>query len=212
VDKRATDRTTKSLWLCALLTWTVLAQEAAEGLAANDPPTTVYVTDELRLGLYRTEETTGQAMRTLVSGSRLEVEERSLRSIRVRTEDGDQGWVKTAYIVDSVPARRQLAALEKLNAEQTSKLEKKDQELTTLNEQILALEQSLADAERGIRELPALKDSNEALRARLEAGRAAVAPVWLLLATATALLIGILLGYWWLDRKVRRQFGGVRVY
>ena len=59
----------------------------AAGEAADD---VVYVTDELRLGLFDGEGTTGRPARMLTSGNKLQILERALRSIRVRTEDGDR--------------------------------------------------------------------------------------------------------------------------
>lgn len=200
---------TRILRIAAAMLLTVLPSAAVMGQASAD---VVYVTDELRLGLYNTEETTGRALKTLVSGARLEVLERSLMSIRVRTEDGDEGWVKTAYIVTNEPARRRLAALESLQAATAESLAQAEAEKQTLMGRMGELEDALAEAEQGIVDLPGIRAENAALAAELARGGIRVPILWLGIATAGALIIGVLLGYWWLDRKVRRKFGGVRVY
>lgn len=172
----------------------------------------VYVTDELRLGLYRTEETSGRALKTLVSGARLEVLERSLMSIQVRTEDGDEGWVKTAYIVTSEPARRRLATVETLQSETAARLADREAELSALKSDHDALAAELALARQGITDLPGLRAENESLKAALNEGGVRVPLLWIFIASVLSLLLGGLLGYWLLDRRVRRRFGGIRVY
>ncbi len=192
-----------------LLTLAILARDAA---AAAPDAGVVYVTDELRLGLYPTEETTGRAMKTLVSGTRLTVLERSLMSIRVRSEAGDEGWVKTAYVVAKEPARRRVAALEALQKETAAELASRETDIAELAGQIRELHEKLARAEQGIQDLPALVAENEALRATLADTGIRVPLVWFVLAAVASLVLGAGLGYWWLDRRVRRNFGGIRVY
>lgn len=172
----------------------------------------VYVTDELRLGLYRTEETSGRALKTLVSGARLEVLERSLMSIQVRTEDGDEGWVKTAYIVTSEPARRRLATVETLQSETAARLADREAELSALKSDHDALVAELTLTRQGVTDLPGLRAENENLKAALNEGGIRVPLLWIFIASMLSLLLGGLLGYWLLDRRVRRRFGGIRVY
>ena len=203
-----------NLVLPVLVTLALLTtgMQAIAAPADTTPGNIVYVTDELRLGLYRTEETTGRSLKTLVSGSRLEILERSLMSIRVRSEDGDEGWVKTAYVVAAEPARRRLAGLEALQAETESQLTARSAEVGQLQEQIGTLNQELAEAVQGIADLPAVRAENEDLKLTLDAIGIQIPLLWVLLATLATLVAGFVFGYWWLDRRVRKNFGGVRVY
>ncbi len=172
----------------------------------------VYVTDELRLGLYASEDTSGRALKTLVSGARLEILERSLMSIRVRTEDGDQGWVKTAFVVDREPARRRVARIESELTETAAALAAKTSEVDELSDRIANLDADLASAKQGIEDLPELRTENATLRAALSEGGLRVPWPWLVVAVLIALVIGMAAGYRWLDRRVRRQFGGLKIY
>jgi SH3 domain protein len=172
----------------------------------------VYVTDELRLGLYSTEETSGRANKTLLSGARLTVLERALMSIRVRTEDGEEGWVKTAYIVALEPARSRLARVEAEAAETAARLADTEAALQSATAEADDLAASLAEANTGITELPALKEENAALKAALNEGDIRVPLAWFIVAALISALIGGLIGYWLLDRRVRSHFGGLRVY
>jgi SH3 domain protein len=173
---------------------------------------TVYVTDELRLGLYDNEMATGRQFKTLVSGAALEVLEKSLMTIRVRTEEGDEGWVKTAYIVTEEPGRRRAAGLAVENEKLQATIEASSAELLAAQARISNLETELADAQAGIEELPELRNTNAELEAQLASVDAMVARHWLLIAALAMLIIGFGAGYYWLDRRVRKQFGGVRVY
>jgi SH3 domain protein len=172
----------------------------------------VYVTDELRLGLYRTEETSGRTIKTLISGARLTVLERSLMSIQVRTEEGDEGWVKTAYIVETEPARARLARIEAAAEETEARLAAAEEALDASRTQAGQLADELAAAERGITELPALRAENTTLKEALAEGGLRVPLHWFIGATLVCLFIGALIGYWLLDRRVRSRFGGLRPY
>ena len=188
-----------------LLTLSAQSYSAEEG-------DVVYVTDELRLGLYSGEDTSGRARKTLLSGARLTVLERSLMSIRVRTDDGDEGWVKTAYIVEVEPARSKLARVEAEAAATSSRLAEAEAALVEATEQTADLNTQLAEANAGITELPALREENTALRAALEEGGIKVPLLWLIAAALISAVVGGLIGYWLLDRRVRSRFGGMRLY
>jgi hypothetical protein len=179
--------------------------------AVPEPGSVVFVTDELRLGLYATEETSDRARRTLLSGTRLTVLERSLRSIRVRTDDGAEGWVKAAYVVETEPARARLERTEEAHAVAVASLAERDTELAKTREQVAALSGSLAALESRHENLPALEAENATLKERL-ARHATRQRVWLAVAAVLGLVLGAAIGWWWLDRRVRRQFGGVRIY
>lgn len=187
----------------------LLALTPFVAVAAED---TVYITDELRLGLYDGEQTTGRPFQTLISGARLEVLERALMTVRVRTEDGVEGWVKTAYLVTSEPARRRVERLEREYATMSDQFDSIRAVETGKNSRIESLETDLAEAQQNISKLPELEEDNAELRAALDATGISVALRWLIIAAIAAFAIGCLAGYLWLDRRVRRQFGGLKVY
>lgn len=85
---------------------------------------TKYVIDHLIINLRSGQSDEHRIIRTLPSGTRLEVLETTTDYSRVRTEDGTEGWVLNQYI-SSTPTAKQLlasaeaklAGLEKENAE-----------------------------------------------------------------------------------------------
>ncbi len=191
---------------------TMVTLLASAALLAAQPSGIVYVTDELRLGLYRTEETSGRSIKTLISGARLEILERSLMSVRVRAEDGAEGWVKTAYLVEIEPARRRLASLEQQQAVSQSALAAAESAQTSLAERAQSLQQELDQVRQDIIDLPALQQENATLKESLQASGILVPMIWVIAAALSSFFVGWFAGNWWLDRKVRRTFGGVRVY
>ena len=66
---------------------------------------TVYVTDNLRLGLHEAEDTSGRPFRMLESGQEMEILSRDRNYANVRLPDATEGWVKNAYLVDEKPAK-----------------------------------------------------------------------------------------------------------
>ncbi len=66
---------------------------------------TAYITDNLRLGLHQSEDTSDRAFRMLESGQELEIISRDRNYANVRLPDGTSGYVKAAYLVDEKPAK-----------------------------------------------------------------------------------------------------------
>ncbi len=117
----------------------LLAFQFTTAVAAQEA-TTVYVTDELRLGLYPGEMTTGSPSKTLLSGAKLEVLERSMMSLQVRTEQGDIGWVKSGYTVSAEPARRRIITLAADNARMETALSAADKAREAASDRVEELE------------------------------------------------------------------------
>lgn len=177
---------------------------------------TAYVTDMLRLGLHQAADTSDEPIENLGSGAALEVLERTPLYLRVRTEEGREGWVKAAYIVEEKPARARVAEVESelaaLRAElvqaNAARVEA-ESVASRLNAQAAATDESRGAVEET---LARLRGENEAFAARLERYRSSVPLVWAGAALVVALVGGFLAGLWWLDGLIRRRHGGFRVY
>ncbi len=191
----------------------VLALAAAAGTVQAE---TAYVTDMLRLGLHRAADTSDAPFDNLVSGTRLEVLERTAFYARVRTPDGAEGWVKSAFLVTEEPARARLLAFEARIAEleastrdakaaAAAAIEKAER---TTKEAEAALAASAAQRDK----LERLERENAEYEQRLGGGQVRVPLVWAAAAFAVALAGGVALGIWWLDALIRRRHGGYRVY
>ena len=185
-------------------------------VAANASAETAYVTDLLRLGLHAAQDTSDQPFQTLVSGTELEVLQRVPNFARVRTQEGREGWVKSAYLVDEKPARLIVseteAELDRVRAEAV----RADNARSAAEAEMAAL---LSDTESKVGKVISMESSierlsaeNEVYAARLETYRGAVPLSWAAAAFGVALVGGFCLGLWALDTYVRRRHGGFRVY
>ena len=191
----------------------IVAALLAQAVAAQE---TAYVTDILRLGIHRAADTSDSPFRNLVSGTQLTVLERTTNYARVRTEDGEEGWVRSAFIVTDKPAvlivdetRAELdAALARAAAAETSMAEA-EARVGRMTEE-LTLKIDAADAVQDT--LAGLQEENAGYEALLGRYRGAVPIVWVVGAVVVAFSGGALLGTWWLDRRIRRRFGGHRIY
>jgi len=72
-----------------------------------------YVSDKLIVTLREAPRKDGMALRKLGTGTPVEVLEESGRYLRVRTEEGEEGWVGKQYISSEVPKPIVIAGLRK---------------------------------------------------------------------------------------------------
>ena len=197
--------------LIKILLVTVLLGPAASTLAE-----TLWVTDQLRLGLHRASDTSDRAFQTLLSGTKLEILERNAYYARVRLETGETGWVKAAYLAEEEPAAARVLPLTEQNEELQSEvlslqagIEERDQRLNRLEAELTRLEdQAGANLEEleGLRLVESELESMKSQQAFSIPGPIA----WP--ALVLALGAGFLGGYRWLDSRIRKRHGGFRVW
>ena len=180
---------------------------------------TAYVTDVLQLGLHQAQDTSDQPFRNLASGTELEILEQLPRFARVRTVDGEEGWVRPAYLVTEQPARHRVAELEAAVADLNARLV--SLAAATVDGPLPgaagdaaagAAAEPLASAGAIQDALAELRSENETYQALLEAYRGSVPWSWAWPALALALLAGFVAGLWCLDAYIRRRHGGFRIW
>jgi len=177
---------------------------------------TAYVTDILQLGLHAAEDTSDRPFRNLQSGTELEVLTRVPNYALVETANGEQGWVRSAYLVTEKPARLRVSevetALEIMREElETAQMARQEaeQEATRLGLNIQARANS---SEAVLDTLERLKIEAEDYEQRLETYRGSIPLAWVVAALVLALIGGFVGGLWTLDTIIRRRHGGFRVY
>ena len=172
---------------------------------------TVYVTDQLRLGLYAGEGATGQRLKLLSSGDALEVVERQTNFARVTTADGVTGWVKAAFLVSDKPAALIVAETEAARQQVQAQLDAARAEYADVDAVHNRLKESLEKANTTINELETeLADYRGTDRNVLQ--RLLADPVLLailVIGTLVALLLGGLVGHKLYERRMRRRFFGL---
>ena len=121
---------------------------------------TVFVIDELQLGLHTERQITSPIAGMIDSGTELEVLEREGNFVRVKTKDGREGWVDGAYIASARPVAARLKAIITSN-------EALRAELSTLRSEAERLKSDLLDSgETRKRQIAAI---THALEAAIEA-------------------------------------------
>jgi SH3 domain protein len=177
---------------------------------------TAYVTDQLRLGLHRAEDTSDRSFRTLQSGQQLEILSQTRNYAQVRLPDGTVGHVKVAYLVTEKPAALMVAEMQAENERLQQELEKTKSQFAGPAATIGALEQQVAEQqaaiEEGARLAAELEAQNDDFASRQQQYRYTLPVSWVLGATGVCLIAGFLAGLWWLDYRSRKRHGGFRIY
>jgi SH3 domain protein len=192
---------------------------------------TAYVSDELVLNVYAEENNQGQRLATLHSGAGVETLSVNGEFTQVRLTDGTTGWVKSAFLTAKEPASFRVKQLEEelertrattpalAEAAARSQVDRLTRELALKQAQLDAAQ--LDAAQPGAAQPYAAQPY--ASRAAPGTTRATADPTNSTPSRQTligvfcgallaALAVGFWLGYATLARRVRRKFGGIRVY
>ncbi len=177
---------------------------------------TMYVTDNLRLGLHQAEDTGDRAFRMLESGQSLEVLSRDRNYANVQLPDGVQGFVKAAYLVADKPAKLIVAETMAERDALAAELEETRQAFAAPAATIEGLKDDAADLtgqlEAAQSEIAALKDENASIQGLKERYKGSLPLTWVGAAIAVCLIGGFVLGLWWVDHRSRKRHGGIRIY
>ncbi len=180
--------------------------------AQTAPAESAYVTDVLRLGLYQAEDATGRPFRTLVSGMRVEILERRTFYARVRTPDGEIGWVKSNFLQDEKPAALRAGEYETRISELTGDLQRVQAELDEANGTLSGIRSETSDVVGLTQEAESLRSEKARLEDRLASFRGSLPIKWSLILAGVLAALGFIGGIAFLDYRIRKRHGGFRVY
>ncbi|MEM7281626.1 MAG: TIGR04211 family SH3 domain-containing protein [Pseudomonadota bacterium] len=174
-----------------------------------------WVTDQLQLGLHRNSDTSGSAFKVLVSGTELTVLERNRFYARVRTTDGEEGWVKAGYLLSNKPAAARVMEVEKSNSELSDSLQKTQTDLDEANAALSKIQAAADDLTVQVSEnssvMSTLQTENQDFRNRLKAYKGSLPLSWVALSLGLMLAVGFIGGLKWEDHQSRKRHGGIRV-
>jgi hypothetical protein len=191
----------------------------------------IYVIEQLVVSVTSAPGEEGERVSQVKSGDKLEVIEREGDETHVRLSNGKDGWVKSSYLTADPPLQTRLtertAEVEKLKQD----ADKLRQEGDKLKQDVSRLEAQLA-ASRAAHTAtpdsppatpdslppPAASDSPPPAPVHetvfLQSPERPGATPWLLLLgiSAVMLLVGFAIGWKTLDGRIRRKYGGLRIY
>jgi hypothetical protein len=215
--------TVATLSLLLAMALPVAAQEEgqpAEPAEPVSPPRRLFVSDKLVLNVYSEPEQGGSRVGTIETGDAVDELERGDGFVRIRLSDGREGWVGTNYLTADAPAAVQLRDLQRQQKSTTQTVDKKAvEEIARLKKESESLQTQLKELKAAAASAPAPADDG-VLEGASPAPRelAAVAPssggstwMWLLIVVLAAGL-AYTAGYQSLARRIRKKFGGLRVY
>ena len=181
----------------------------------------LFVSDRLVLNVYSEPDQGGTRIATIETGDVVETIARSGNSVQVRLADGREGWVGASYLTTDAPAATRLrerqdatSAEAKRSAAEVTALKKEAAALQAQIDQmkaapVPAAAATIASVEPVIAQAPS--SSSESLPATSVSARAW--PSWLWpVAIVFSLGAGFAAGYQTLARRIRRRFGGLRLY
>ena len=175
-----------------------------------------YVTDNLRLGLHQSSDTSDRPFLTLESGQSMEIISRDRNYANVRLPDGVEGYVKVAFLVFEKPAILIVAEIEAEKEALRKELEDTKVSFAAPAPTILSLESLLAESqtamESSMNRVAELNAEVAGFRSRLDQFKYSMPITWVGGAMFVCLLAGFLGGLWWVDRASRRRHGGIRIY
>lgn len=178
----------------------------------------LYVTEKLVVGIYATPSLDGERLAVVRSADVVELLAREDESAQVRLADGTEGWMKASYLESDPPLAQRLADLESENRKLRSAASRPGEQAAAAQKENAQLRDQLEAARRELDELrnatpvPVARPDDEAPIETVKPRKnpAVTTAVLVLLSAAAALGGGFAWGYFHLDRRIRRQFGGLR--
>lgn len=191
-----------------------------------------YVTDKLRLSLYKKADSNSGTIKLLVSGDVLDVLDRSGPFSKVRTSEGETGWVKNGFLLSEPTASFLLIEEQKKNEKLLQNLEKfsntqkivDDYENTILkmNQDSDLIQQELTTVKQ---ELDQATEKNTDLQNELDVYTGnnnhiswreivnIMLQYWYVISVSLLVLflVGFIFGKHVVEKRIRKRFQGVRV-
>ncbi len=210
---------------------------ACLSLASVTEAESLYVSDQVLVGVHDAKDRESAILELLPSGTRLDVITREGDFVRVKTPGGTAGWVDGKYLAPDKPARASLNELETKHqkAQQALALARKElkalqansgnepdararEELAALRSENTELRETIASAETQLTELAKAQAAREAAAKGAEPSPAtAWSVVQLALQPVTwgvlgfVFVVGFGLGTYLMDYRQRKRHGGFRV-
>lgn len=205
-------------------------KDVVEEIKEVEPPkeekviAVVYVTDKLILGMKDNPEGSGKNLKSLRSGTKLEVLERQGKFSKVRTPEGLVGWAKSTFMVKDKPAILIVKELKTENKELRKEIEKlkkttnKDQVTEKIVEvqvdpeqkqRLLDLEMALEEAKKQLEEQEIQLTEKESTTVYTE--KEGISVKFFLITLLAGLMTGGGFMFYYFQQRMRKRFAGMKV-
>ncbi len=182
-----------------------------------EPVSAAHITDKMAVGLYAGANDE-EPEQLLISGTPVEILDRGSRLCKVRTGNGDEGWLECRYVSDEKPARSMLVEAQARNAELNRQMREFKEKARHAGEQVQLLQRRLKAAEQLLEQTPEATppelpeprppvQAKSSVEAAPTAGWLSLDPVSMLI----GLLGGLALGGGLFYVRCRRRFGGLKI-
>jgi hypothetical protein len=182
----------------------------------------VYVVEQLVAAVSSTPGSEGERVGQVKSGDKLELLERQADEAHVKLSNGKDGWIKSSYLSTEEPLQLRLnariAELDRLKPEN----DKLKQDVSRLQSELTSARATHAatppppTAATPPPATPAASAPDTPIRETVflrSPDRPGQIPWTYLLGVSTVmLLVGFLVGWKTLDRRIRQKYGGLRIY
>lgn len=215
----------------------VMATLPLAGLAQEQAPAPQrrYVSDKLVLNVYAESDQSGGRVATIQTGDSVDELERSGNMVRVRLDDGREGWVGANYLTSDAPAAVRLRELQQNqksppSAPAPAEPDKKSlEEIARLKRENAALQGQVGELQSRVTALGSMTEGAPTEPAAEEAPSdepevmdepaqaptvITLSPTWWMWLVAVVLTgaLGYVSGYQSLARRLRKKFGGLKIY
>lgn len=222
------------LWCLTVATLSLLAGAPASSVAQEEgqqaeqqasqpqqPMRRLFVSDKLVLNVYSEVDQGGSRVATIETGDAVDELERDQSFVRVRLQDGREGWVGANYLTSDAPAAVQLRELQRQQKSTSPAVDKKSaDEIARLKKESETLQAQVKQLKAAAAAAPVVADEGvlEGASPAPQQVLAAAAPatsgspwIWSLIVVLAAGL-AYAAGYQTLASKLRKKFGGLRIY
>ena len=176
---------------------------------------TLYVIETVVVNVNSAPDATGERVGTIKSGDAVEVIEHQNDQVHVHLANGTEGWVRKSYLATEEPLQKRLA-------ERTAETDKLKQDVARLEGQLAAAKvMPPAPAATSKPDSPNAAESNTPAEPGAHEPPYFMTPPdtpahpvwhWAVGSFAVALGLGFVLGWKTLDGRIRRKYGGLRIY
>lgn len=112
-----------------------------------------YVTDRILLGIHTEADETSTLIKSVPSGTELEVVDTAEGFVKIKLADGTEGWVSSGFIMEQPPTSRKYDVLANQYEKTTEELDKLKEENKKLDRELQVRRDQVSNANTTIKEL-----------------------------------------------------------